>query len=294
MIAENPVYDFSHIHFSKHLDAPKWSGFCVDIGAPRSVVGRSYLSIVLQLIGEKSIPRMSSANYFRFGDTTVKSLGMIEIDLRVPSPRRSIPVLMDIVPVDIPALMGLDVLDSESLYADNVTNRLVHRFVLSSPGQAVRFQDVWHVPLLRYDGHLYAQMEFPTHTFYTSQQFRKFHKQFAHPSAAKLYNLLKRAGLESVDSKTLEQLKDIAAKCEPPQKIRNAPRRFRLCIGQEHVRFNARIYMDIMYIDGRPVLHIVGEATRFSAARFLPRISTDSIWEVIIMCWSSIYTGVPQ
>ena len=32
--------------------------------------------------------------------------------------------------------------------------------------------------------------------------------------------------------------------------------------------------MDVMYLNGAPVLHIVDEATHFSAAKFLPGMST--------------------
>ena len=49
-----------------------------------------------------------------------------------------------------------------------------------------------------------------------------------------------------------------------------------------------------MYLDGRPVLLIVDESTKFSAARFLTKMTTDAVWEAIVMCWSSVYTGLPQ
>ena len=44
----------------------------------------------------------------------------------------------------------------------------------------------------------------------------------------------------------------------------------------------------------RAVLHIVDEATRFSAARFLTKVSTENVWDAILLCWSSVYTGLPQ
>ena len=47
--------------------------------------------------------------------------------------------------------------------------------------------------------------------------------------------------------------------------------------------FNARSYVDIMYLDGRTVINIVDEATSFSTARFLPNVSTDSVWDTIQM-----------
>ncbi len=49
-----------------------------------------------------------------------------------------------------------------------------------------------------------------------------------------------------------------------------------------------------MYIDVRLAFNIVEEATRFSSARFLTKVSTDSVWESIVLSWSSIYTGLPQ
>ena len=65
-------------------------------------------------------------------------------------------------------------------------------------------------------------------------------------------------------------------------------------MGHENVRHNARACTDVMYLDGKPVLHIVDEATRFSAARFLPRMSTDAIWDSIVLCRPRVYTGLPD
>ena len=120
------------------------------------------------------------------------------------------------------------------------------------------------------------------------------HRQFAHPSAGNLYSILKQAGLETVDGSTLKQLEAISAKYEPCQRIKNAPLGFRVSMGHEGVRFNARAYIDIMYLDGRAVLHIVDEAIRFSTARFLTKVSTENVWEAILLCWSSAYTSLPQ
>ena len=58
---------------------------------------------------------MPSGNTFKFGDITVKSLEIIELDLKTPALRRPIPVLLDIAPVEVPALLGLGVLDAEIL-----------------------------------------------------------------------------------------------------------------------------------------------------------------------------------
>lgn len=52
--------------------------------------------------------------------------------------------------------------------------------------------------------------------------------------------------------------------------------------------------MDIMYLDGNPVLHVVDAETHFSAAQFLPDVSTSTIWSTIMKCWLSVYTRLPN
>ena len=92
---------------------------------------------------------------------------------------------MDIVQVNVPALLGLEVMDAEDLYADNVTNRLVHRKILSRSSDECEYDDMWSVPIIRHDGHLYSRMCFPSSTFYSASDLLKLHRQFAHPSAEK-------------------------------------------------------------------------------------------------------------
>ena len=66
-------------------------------------------------------------------------------------------------------------------------------------------------------------------------------------------------------------------------------------IGQEHTRFNCKVYMDLMHIDSDYALNLVDEATRFTTAKLVGmRVTTKKVWEIIISCWSSVYTGIPH
>ena len=50
--------------------------------------------------------------------------------------------------------------------------------------------------------------------------------------------------------------------------------------------------MDIMYFDGKPVLHIVDKDTQFSAAAFLSHgETTEDVWNVYMMYWVIPYVG---
>lgn len=92
-----------------------------------------HLNYILRNLGKKVSPRIKSRNSFRFDDVTVTSQWLIEIALDTSPNIPPIYLLMDLLVADIPALLGLDVLHGENFFADNVTNRLVRRKILSGP-----------------------------------------------------------------------------------------------------------------------------------------------------------------
>jgi transposase InsO family protein len=49
-----------------------------------------------------------------------------------------------------------------------------------------------------------------------------------------------------------------------------------------------------MYLDSKPVLHVIDEATAFQAARFLRDLSTKTTWETLRICWINVYQGPPN
>jgi hypothetical protein len=49
-----------------------------------------------------------------------------------------------------------------------------------------------------------------------------------------------------------------------------------------------------MHLDGRPVLHVVDDATAFQAGRFLPSLSAKDTWEAFKLCWTDTYLGPPD
>ena len=53
--------------------------FCVDTEAPISCIGSQTLKRIVQLAGRKSIPMIESERDFQFGDTLIRSKGMVEL-----------------------------------------------------------------------------------------------------------------------------------------------------------------------------------------------------------------------
>ena len=60
----------------------------------------------------------------------------------------------------------------------------------------------------------------------------------------------------------------------------------------ENTRFNAEVQADLMYIAEAPVLHMADYAAHFSAAQFVALLTTEPLWEAILMLLAAVYIGL--
>jgi hypothetical protein len=44
-----------------------------------------------------------------------------------------------------------------------------------------------------------------------------------------------------------------------------------------------------MYIENNSILHVIDEATRFQAVKWLQNVSAKHIWEMLCLCWIDVY-----
>ena len=89
-----------------------------------------------------------------------------------------------------------------------MTNRLHCRIILNE--RTGEYVDTWSILLMRLGDLLHFLLATPRYTSYSTAQLRKLHKPIAHPSAQKLYQLLKVAGIDAVTPKMQEKLERIA------------------------------------------------------------------------------------
>ena len=144
----------------------KRPGFCVDTGAPSSVIGLKELRRLPASFGRHLLRLKKSHKQFRFADASFESLGHIKIPLGTPPGVSPVYISLEVVSADVPALLGMDVLDAESLVADPCSNELKKRIVLQNieGTDGTRLDNVavdkWSIPLTRYLGHIYAPYGF--------------------------------------------------------------------------------------------------------------------------------------
>ena len=52
--------------------------------------------------------------------------------------------------------------------------------------------------------------------------------------------------------------------------------------------------MDILYIQSKPILHVVDEGTRYQTGRWLRNIGAKHTWDTLRECWIDTYLGPPE
>ena len=129
---------------------------------------------------------------------------------------------------------------------------------------------------------------------YTYGELRKLHRSFGHPTVSALQKVLKQARPAEMTNEVKQAVQEIVNNCQTCNELASKPKRFRLSIGAENSRFNHVILADIMYIDQKPVLHVIDEATHFSSATFLPRVTSKDVWKALLRTWIYTYMGPPD
>lgn len=133
-----------------------------------------------------------------------------------------------------------------------------------------------------------------SYSLYTETELRKLHRVFGHPSVSALSGLLKGARPEQMTPTVREALEEITQECTTCATYASKPRRFKLTVGSNDLRFNHTVAIDVMYLSGKPVLHAVDEATHFNAAMFLRNQSSQEVWKTLLRCWTRLYLGPPD
>ena len=251
-------------------------GICIDTGAARvSSVGYGQYLAYNTKYPTPIVPKVLANIQFGRG-SAVTSMGTVEVDSPIGK------IEFHVLDSDTPFLLCLCDMDKLKVHFNNLTN------ILHTPGGDIGVIRKFGHPFLIWEG-IPSQQESAYDCFLTEQELRRLHRRFGHPAVDRLRRVLERAGHE-VDNKVLEHLTKICHYC---QKYGRSPGRFRFTL-RDDVEFNYCIIVDIFYIDGRPVLHIIDEATRYQAGRWLKDVSSKTVWEAIQECWINTYLGPPD
>jgi hypothetical protein len=153
----------------------------------------------------------------------------------------------EVLEAPTPFLLCRADIDRLNIYFNNTTDKLI--------------QGENRTPVIRKWGHPWFHLnkrESAT-MFLTETELRRLHRRFGHPAVMRLVKLLKNAGHNDFEEKTLEEITKFCYHC---QLNSSAPRRFKFTLKDDRY-FNYEILVDVMYLGNRPVLYVVDASTAF-------------------------------
>ena len=100
------------------------------------------------------------------------------------------------------------------------------------------------IPLHLENGHLYVEWQ-NTELLFTRSELKQVHENSSHPSSNALINALKT-------------------------------------LPMDEIVFNYDIEVEIMWIDGDAIIHIIDRVTRYSMAKYLNPQTTENAWNSIL------------
>jgi len=277
MFKQRPLESADQFYFRDRYSSEIFQGIMPDTGAAGVSTAGENQFLALQKKDPTIELDTSTAgeHHIRFGDNPdIRSLGTA----RIITPFGM--VEFQVVPADTPFLFCLGDMDKHGVYFNNVRDVLVH-------GNREH-------PVVRRWGHPWLLIDEPERSIawchLTETELRQLHRRFGHPAADRLYKILTRAGYDDIDRTTVTKLTKFCHQC---QMHSNAPGRFKFTL-RDDMEFNYQILADIMFLDEKPVLHIIDTATSFQAARFLRNMTTKETWDTLRLAWIDTYVGPPD
>lgn len=201
----------------------------------------------------------------QFGIGSTSFYGSIDVQSPVGD------ITFHVFKADTPFLLGLKDKDRLGLYFNNLENELIKNNksfpIIRQFGYPFL---VWQdLPKILVSSHMTKEVPL-MQCFLTDQEIRQLHRWFGHSSAYRLFRLLKRSGHE-IDHNVIKRLTNHCHFCQTYGKSSG---RFKFTL-KDDVEFNHTIFVDVVHIDGNPVLHIVDKQTKFQAARWLKNMTAQ-------------------
>lgn len=129
---------------------------------------------------------------------------------------------------------------------------------------------------------------------YTRTELERLHLHFFHPSKEKLLNLLKHRTPDRLTADTPQIIQEIVDKCQGCKRFGIRPYRFRVSLPDDQIIFNNEVALDLFWVEGNPVLHIVDTHTGYQNIALPKSLSAQNVWDAFLEAWVMVYVGIPN
>ena len=267
----------------------------LDSGASSTVSGKNWMDIYLGTLPKEKLQRVQyfdSNNSFKFGAGDIhKSLYKVKVPATIG--QKEIFVESDVVDLNIPMLFSKSSMkkaNTEINFTDDTVKMLgqVQKISLTSSGHyAVSLNPKTQI----LDDVCEKRASITLNVQHNPEDKRKtafkLHSQFSHPQPNKLIDLINRAGLGN-DTELLKYVKDISRSCKVCKEYQR-PGSLPVVGLPMATEFNEVVAMDIKFLNGKMILHLIDHLTRFSAAAILSSKKPNEIVDKIFKIWICVF-----
>lgn len=127
----------------------------------------------------------------------------------------------------------------------------------------------------------------------TTSEPGRLQLHFFHPIRRKLHTLLLHAVPARVSTSTWAALDRITAECKYRRLFSTPPSRSQASIPLDQRLFNYEVAVCFVWLESRPVLHVICTYTTFQRATVLRPKSVEDIWAALLEGLFSLYSDYP-
>lgn len=282
--SEHETVDAS-IFLSNRYSGGVFRGILIDTGAAhKSTVGKAQFEALSKTTNIKLDTSRAGEAKIRFGIGEANSIGSIDINTPIGV------ITFHVLDTDTPFLLCIQDMDKAKAYFNNLTNEIEQGKkripIIRAYGHPWMFLDT--VKAVTYCNDPVTEID-TLWSFLTESQLRTVHRRLGHPNAARLWAILNRAG----HLQNHNEIERLTRYCKYCQKHSRKPMRFKFTV-KDDLEFNHTVFVDMFFIEGEGILHLVDKATGFQAARFSKKEDAQSLWDICKEMWIDTYLGPPD
>ena len=272
----------------------------VDSGCSKTVAGKQWFELYKDTMEKETLENLKilpSQQMFKFGEgKSVKSEGKVKLPALIGS--KKVTIETEIIKANIPMLLSKESMKTACTVINFNTDQIemlgeTHNLISTSSGHyAIPLTQSNNSDIQTTQNHVSLICKYDDISNDPKKIADKLHRQFCHCSANKLKQLIRNSEIWTNDNTLLDAVDTISASCQICKRYKKSPSIPVVGLPLAS-NFMDCVAMDLFFVYGKIILHLIDIFTRYSVAVARSSKSQNSIVDAIMKAWIS-YFGKPK
>ena len=266
----------------------------LDCGAAKSVCGETWLEVYIDSLQENDKSKVeysTTTSVFKFGSNKkIKALKSVKIPIELG--RKKTTLQTDVVSEDIPLLFSKLSMKKAKMQLDT------EKDVCTMLGEKIKLINTstghYAIPISpsknALENNVKINLLSRSPNISIPEMAVKLHRQFAHPSAKRLISLVENSKYHSKELN--DEIREVSESCDICRRYKKCSPRPVVSLSMSN-HFNEAVAMDLSFIKGEPVLHLIDQLTRYSMSAVLCDNRAQSVIRATCKNWITTF-GAPE